>query len=411
MHGLRHIVTYVLVIVTLSVFVKGDDLEGSNRTRQGVLRELLNDSSYDSSLSPEFEDDIPTNVTIQVFIMSIDSLNEVSMDYSMTIFLRQKWVDKRLMYEQVPGMNMLELDSRMIEKVWVPDTIFSNEKKASFHDVTVPNRLMQLYPNGTVFYSVRISMTLSCDMKLASYPLDSQHCLLAIESYSYSIENVVFRWHSTKPIRMMSDRLLPQFFFSDEVTYDSECLRDYGESGKFSCLEANLHLTRNNGYYIAQIFIPSILIVMLSWVSFWVDAEATPARVSLGVLTVLTITTQSSGARSQLPRVSYIKAIDVWMSTCLMFVFASLLEYAYINVLTRKRRSKLMTALQIGSDGMLSAAVKGPPVENDRKTSTVLYDHSNKARMVDKASRVIFPASFGLFNLAFWVYYVVYNPS
>jgi len=76
---------------------------------------------------------------------------------------------------------------------------------------------------------------------------------------------------------------------------------------------------------------------MLSWVSFWIDVDATPARISLGVLTVLTMTTQSSGARSQLPRVSYVKAIDVWMATCLFFVFAALVEFAYANVLLRRK--------------------------------------------------------------------------
>ena len=55
------------------------------------------------------------------------------------------------------------------------------------------------------------------------------------------------------------------------------------------------------------------------------------------------MTTQSSGARADLPRVSYIKAIDVWMATCLTFVVLALVEFAYVNVLTRtaKRRSSI----------------------------------------------------------------------
>ena len=48
-----------------------------------------------------------------------------------------------------------------------------------------------------------------------------------------------------------------------------------------------------------------IFIVLLSWVSFWLDPHAVPARISLGVLTVLAMSTQmSSAAGSSLPKVS-----------------------------------------------------------------------------------------------------------
>ena len=64
----------------------------------------------------------------------------------------------------------------------------------------------------------------------------------------------------------------------------------------------NFLLTRRFEFYMIQVYIPSIMIVILSWVSFWIDIHAVPARVSLGLLTVLTITTQSSGISQKLPR-------------------------------------------------------------------------------------------------------------
>ena len=109
-----------------------------------------------------------------------------------------------------------------------------------------------------------------------------------------------------------------------------------GSPGAFPCLEIKFVLQRAIGFFLIQVYIPSILIVILSWVSFWISIDAIPARVSLGLLTVLTMTTQSTSANNSLPKVSYIKAIDVWMSMCLVFVFVALLEFALVNVISRK---------------------------------------------------------------------------
>lgn len=75
-------------------------------------------------------------------------------------------------------------------------------------------------------------------------------------------------------------------------------------AGQFTCIEVKFHLERQMGYYLIQMYIPSLLIVILSWVSFWINMDAAPARVGLGITTVLTMTTQSSGSRASLPKVS-----------------------------------------------------------------------------------------------------------
>ena len=82
--------------------------------------------------------------------------------------------------------------------------------------------------------------------------------------------------------------------------------------GEYSCLKVELIFKREFSYYLITIYVPCCMLVIVSWVSFWLDQNAIPARVSLGVTTLLTMSTQASGINAQLPPVSYTKAIDVW---------------------------------------------------------------------------------------------------
>lgn len=91
-------------------------------------------------------------------------------------------------------------------------------------------------------------------------------------------------------------------------------------SGNFSSLKVSFDLRRQNGYHVLQTYIPTILIVVISWVSFWLDPNAIPGRVSLGVTTLLTLTTLASGIRAQLPPVSYVKVTLMSLTHNLIFL-------------------------------------------------------------------------------------------
>jgi len=75
---------------------------------------------------------------------------------------------------------------------------------------------------------------------------------------------------------------------------------------------------------------PTIFLVIISWCQFWISADAVPARVSLSVTTVLAILFLSSTINENMPKVSYMKAIDYFLSVSFLFIFCTLLEYVVV---------------------------------------------------------------------------------
>ena len=80
-------------------------------------------------------------------------------------------------------------------------------------------------------------------------------------------------------------------------------------SGTFTCLEVVFKFKRRLGYYLFHTYVPTCLIVIMSWISFWIKPEAVPARVTLGVTSLLTLSTQHANSQKSLPPVSYIKVL------------------------------------------------------------------------------------------------------
>ncbi|KAG5209427.1 hypothetical protein JEQ12_016992 [Ovis aries] len=294
-------------------------------------------SGYDARIRPNFKGP-PVNVSCNIFINSFGSIAETTMDYRVNIFLRQQWNDPRLAYNEYPD-DSLDLDPSMLDSIWKPDLFFANEKGAHFHEITTDNKLLRISRNGNVLYSIRITLTLACPMDLKNFPMDVQTCIMQLESFGYTMNDLIFEWQEQGAVQVADGLTLPQFILKEEKDL-RYCTKHYN-TGKFTCIEARFHLERQMGYYLIQMYIPSLLIVILSWISFWINMDAAPARVGLGITTVLTMTTQSSGSRASLPKVSYVKAIDIWMAVCLLFVFSALLEYAAVNFVSRQHKELL----------------------------------------------------------------------
>ncbi|XP_069953520.1 glycine receptor subunit alpha-3 isoform X3 [Cherax quadricarinatus] len=364
------------------------------------LEEMLKD--YDVNVWPHGDTGKPTTVNVQMFINSFGSLNAANMDYSIDVFLRQRWNDPRLRFSDT--REKITVTNPAIQaKIWKPDTYFNNVKDAEVHQVTMPNILVRLHRNGDVLYSMRVTLTLACSMEFEKYPFDAQFCGTSISSYANTDDVIVYKWVDVNPIDLPDQLEIAQF---DLINYSTDNYTQYFVTGNFSGLMVHFSLRRQNGYHVLQTYVPTILIVSISWVSFWLDPNAVPGRVSLGVTTLLTLTTLASGIRAQLPPVSYVKAIDVWIGMCMIMVFGALLEFTLANWLANKKISENgQTIFRIPKALAGSDAEEPEDVEDAAGKSPKTY--MDYARALDRLCRGLFPFSFLVFNIVYWPYYLI----
>ncbi|XP_016396248.1 glycine receptor subunit alpha-2-like [Sinocyclocheilus rhinocerous] len=334
-------------------------------------------SGYDARIRPKFKGP-PVNVTCNIFINSFGSVTETTMDYRVNIFLRQKWNDPRLAYSEYPDSS-LDLDPSMLDSIWKPDLFFANEKGANFHDVTTENKLLRIFKDGTVLYSIRLTLILSCPMDLKNFPMDVQTCTMQLESFGYTMNDLIFEWLDKGPVQVAEGLTLPQFIIRDEKEL-GYCTKHY-----------------NTGH----------------------------SKVNKSILV-------SSSAPVQ---VSYVKAIDVWMAVCLLFVFAALLEYAGVNFVSRqqkeflrlKRRQRRNQKEEELQDGRLHFSgyntascgnVKdgttvntqtnaNPPPAVPKDTDVNRKKFVDRAKRIDTVSRAAFPLAFLIFNVFYWITYKI----
>ncbi|RVE46166.1 hypothetical protein evm_009170 [Chilo suppressalis] len=443
-----------------------------------VLENLL--KNYENSQLPTHGKGYPTVVQTNILIRSMGPVSELDMDYSMDCYFRQYWRDTRLSF--LGPIRSLSLSIKMLERIWRPDTYFYNGKHSYVHTITVPNKLLRISQHGDILYSMRLTIKAKCPMELRNFPMDRQSCPLILGSYAYSNQQLVYQWQNSQSVNFVPGMTLSQF---DLISFPYRNFTFTRREGDFSVLQVSFNLQRHTGYFLIQVYVPCILIVVLSWVSFWIHREATSDRVGLGITTVLTLSTISLDSRTDLPKVRYATALDWFLLMSFFYCIATLLEFAGVHYFTKVGSGEIVIddseweelIEEVGGDAFAarqlavrrrSSSVRsatnysfslpansnaneenGPQagiadsgggavrLTMERTTQTerrvprwrqLLYclagddkyrrqrqleagirGHINSVSHIDRAARVLFPASFALLNLFYWLIYAFAN--
>nr|XP_037868847.1 glutamate-gated chloride channel isoform X12 [Bombyx mori] len=406
-------VAFILMLGKISAFTS--DIFAAGKSDKEILDNLLKNTRYDKRLLPPVDGVLTVNVS--VLLLSLASPDESSLKYEVEFLLQQQWYDPRLRYSNQSHYDYLNAIHHH-EDIWLPDTYFimhGDFKEYSEHsrDPIIPMHFaLRIYRNGTINYLMRRHLILSCQGRLNIFPFDDPLCSFALESISYEQSAITYVWKNdedtlrkspsltTLNAYLIQNQTIPcpikaswraegnSLYEEDEELTCNLCQRRFEEQGNYSCLKVDLIFTRDRAFYFTTVFIPGIILVTssfitfwLEWnavparsmignysclrvdliftrdrsfyfttvfipgiilvtssfITFWLEWNAVPARVMIGVTTMLNFFTTSNGFRSTLPVVSNLTAMNVWDGVCMCFIYASLLEFVCVNYVGRKR--------------------------------------------------------------------------
>ncbi|XP_043520543.1 glutamate-gated chloride channel isoform X8 [Frieseomelitta varia] len=323
------ILTLALTLVTL---VRAEDIFEEGKSDKEILDNLLLSTRYDKRLLPPVQGTLTVNVS--VLLLSLASPDESSLKYEVEFLLQQQWYDPRLRYSNRSQYEFLNAIHHY-DDIWLPDTYFIMH--GDFKDPLIPVHFaLRIYRNGTVNYLMRRHLILSCQGRLNIFPFDDPLCSFAIESISYEQTAITYVWKNDEGTLRKSPSLtsLNAYLIKNQTI---TCPIKVSWRGNYSCLKVDLIFTRDRAFYFTTVFIPGIILVTSSFITFWLEWNAVPARVMIGVTTMLNFFTTSNGFRSTLPVVSNLTAMNVWDGVCMCFIYASLLEFVCVNYVGRKR--------------------------------------------------------------------------
>ncbi len=282
-----------------------------------------------SLLSPPTSDGRRIPIALAMRVINISDIDEVSQRFQMVGYLRAEWRDPRLVFTPTEGEKFRTYST---DQIWSPAFDFVNGVVPhAAHD-----QALRVFPDGTVKYSERSSAELSNLFHLRTFPFDRE-----------TLEILIHPTASEGGIVELSELGGANSISAEPRVYHE--LAQWRVTGLAAAIEQipgiaeepitevrfTVSVARRYNFYIWKVFLPLLLMVILSWTVFWIDPAELGSQVQISVTTILTVIAFAFAIQANLPKVPYLTFIDVFFLICYLFVFLTAIEITAVHVAGR----------------------------------------------------------------------------
>jgi hypothetical protein len=269
-----------------------------------------------------------STVYLSVGVLDVDSISSAQQSFTLNIYLQFRWLDPALAHS---GESTIR---RNLNEISAPRFLLVNRQKTWSTLLNV----VDISPQGEALYRMRLWGDFSQPLHLQDFPFDTQEFNIPIVALG-----------DGDLVKLVPDPEAESFMASSLSVADWRITEWSGDT-------ADIELTRNDSvegfifrfqaeriynHLVIKFIIPLILIVMMSWIVFWIDPLESGSQLSVAVTAALTLIAYHIALAGKLPDIPYLTRMDIFLFGSTLMVFSALLEVVITSRLARAGRLTL----------------------------------------------------------------------
>lgn len=265
------------------------------------------------------------DVEVKVYLIDIDGVDSASQSFVANLTLVTRWRDPGLAHNGEDSIN------KDLKDIWYPRVQILNQQRL----VKTFPEAVEVRPDGEVIYRQRLWGSFSQPLELREFPFDTQRLDILLGNISFGSQKIRL---VASPDSGMSENLsVPDWevlqwdFVARDIRFDNESTQVPG-------MVFSMEVKRDSNFFIYKVILPLMLIVMMSWLVFWIDASLAASQISVAVTAMLTVIAYRFAMASMLPRLPFLTTLDYFVIASTVIVFLAMVEVIYTTYLTTNNR-------------------------------------------------------------------------
>merc|ERR1719419_2193117 len=272
----------------------------------------------------------PLDIFVDIFIFEVSKINDIELTMTFELYFDLMWEESRFVINETSekwGQDGSFMGStNFVKSLWLPDIQIFKCKQFKKRKIVTDVAGLIVWKNKQLLYTVSTEVVIDCPMKFSGYPLDHQSCKFLVGSYIHDNTQITFGGQFRHDVenQRAQQYMINCTMLDENDTFIFWANRTYSQTG------FQVDMIRRRTPVLLQVYLPSGLFVIVSWISFIVPPEVVPGRMALLVTLFLVLVNIFNSVTANAPKAEGLTAVETWVVSCIIHVFGVLAEYALI---------------------------------------------------------------------------------